>query len=348
MTVRDDYFKSFCKVSKAFGTVLRKDELLELVVKSALEAFNGKAACLYLTDEEKDEMVPVAQKGLSETYLQKGLTRGSRVKAVLQKEGYLVVKDATTDPRLDNQEVKKAEGIASILIAPIMVQEKVYGALVIYTASPRDFSSDEIDFLGALAEQGGMAVQQARLYERMRQDLTLFHDLASGINSSLDIEKILHILTADICEAFGMKGVNLRLLDKDTGTLKLVASYGLSEEFLGKGPVSADQSVVQALDGETVAIADARSDQRVQYREAMKKEGIVSMLVVPIKAREEVIGVMRLCSGVAREFPQDMLTLVDALAHQGALAIQNANLYRALQADKKSLEEDIWSHRLWF
>lgn len=348
MTERDDYFKTFCKVSKAFGTVVRKDELLDLIVESAAETLTGKAACLYLTDEEKDEMVPVAQKGLSETYLRTGLTRGSRVKAVLQKEGYLLVKDATTDPRLDNQEVKKAEGIASILISPMTWKEKVYGALVIYTASPRDFSQDEIDFLGALAEQGGMAIQQARLFERMRQDLTLFHDLASGINSSLDIKKILHILTADICEAFGMKGVNIRLLDKDTETLKLLASYGLSEEFLNKGPVSADESVVQALDGETVAIEDARSDPRVQYRDAMQREGIVSMLCVPIKSKERVIGVMRLCSGFERKFTPSMITLVEALAHQGALAIQNANFYLALQKDKKSLEEDIWSHRLWF
>lgn len=67
--------------------------------------------------------------------------------------------------------------------------------------------------------------------------------------------------------------------------MDLVASHGLSEEFLNKGPVSADKSVVQALNGETVVIKDVRTDKRVQYRKEIKKEGIVSMLCVPVKSK---------------------------------------------------------------
>jgi GAF domain-containing protein len=80
----------------------------------------------------------------------------------------------------------------------------------------------------------------------------------------------------------------------------------------------------------------------------MKSEGIVSMIVAPILARDKVIGVMRLYSDVQREFPADLMLMVEALAHQGGLAIQNASMYLKLKEDKKSLEEDIWSHRSWF
>ena len=72
------------------------------------------------------------------------------------------------------------------------------------------------------------------------------------------------------------------------------------------------------------------------------------MLCVPIKAKEAVIGVMGLFSGTARKYPEDVIILVNALAHTGGLAIQNASMYLSLQEDKKSLEEDIWSHRSWF
>ena len=82
--------------------------------------------------------------------------------------------------------------------------------------------------------------------------------------------------------------------------------------------------------------------------EAIRSEGIVSMLTVPIRARDEVIGVMRLLSEVERDFPEDMIMLVNALAVQGGIAIQNASLYLRLDEDKKSLEEDIWSYRSWF
>ncbi|MFP4347876.1 MAG: GAF domain-containing protein [Desulfococcaceae bacterium] len=349
MTDRKDYFKTFCMISKAFGSTLNRDELLDLIVQSAIDTMNGKAACIFLADPQKEDMFsPAYQKGLSDNYLHSDPYRGKAMVDELVKKGYLVFDDIASDPRVENKEAKKSEGIASILVVPVMVEAKPIGVLSLYTAEAREFSEDEIEFLSALAEQGGIAIQNARLVERMRKNALLFHDLADSINSSLDIQKILHILTADLAETFGMKGVNIRLLNKDSGTLDLVATYGLSEDFLNKGPVSKDKSVSGALDGETVVIQNAQTDRRVQYQEAMKKEGIVSMLCVPLRVGEEVIGVMRLCSETERDFPEDMIILVEALASQGGIAIQNASMYLSLQEDKKDLEQDVFSHRMWF
>ena len=63
---------------------------------------------------------------------------------------------------------------------------------------------------------------------------------------------------------------------------------------------------------------------------------------------DEVIGIMRLCSAVKRDYPEDIIVLVNALSQTGGLAIQNASLYLALQDDMKELKDDIWSHRSWF
>jgi GAF domain-containing protein len=348
MTQRDNYFKTFCKISKAFGTTLGKEKLLDLIVHSAIDTMEAKAACLFLADEEKDVFVPVAQKGLSENYLHASPLQAKKVVDDILKGGYLAFYDATADPRLENLEAKKAEGIASILTVPVMVEKKTIGVLSLYTAEHRDFSKDEIDFLSALADQGGIAIEQSRLFERINQNSMLFLDLASSINSTLDIKQVLHILTAETCEALKMKGVLIRLLNHETGNLELVASYGLSEEYQNKGPVSIKKSMAQALKGETVIIEDVSTDNRLQYKAEIIEEGILSMLRVPIKAREEVIGVMCLYSGTTRKYPEDVITLVNALAHTGGLAIQNASMYLSLQEDKKSLEEDIWSHRSWF
>lgn len=349
MTVKKDYFKTFCKISRAFGSTVNRDELLDLIVQSAIDSMDGKASCLFLADQElEDVFSPACQKGLSDNYLHADPYRGKAMVDELVKSGRLIFADVASDPRVENKEAKQAEGIASILVVPVMVEAKPIGVLSLYTAEVRKFSQDDIEFLSALADQGGIAIQTARLVERMRRNALLFHDMADSINSSLDIQKILHILTADLAETFGMKGVNIRLLNKDTGTLELVATYGFSEEFLNKGPVSKDKSVSSALKGETVTIKNAQTDKRVQYRAAMKKEGIVSMLCVPLKVGEEIIGVMRLCSETEREFPEDMIILVEALAGQGGIAIQNASMYLSLQEDKKDLEQDIWSHRMWF
>ena len=348
MTKEKDYFRTFCKVSKAFGSTLYKEKLLDLIVESAIETMDAKAACLFLADEKHDIFVPTAQRGLSDNYLHAQPLRAKSIVKVVLKGGYLFIRDATTDTRVENHEAKKAEGIASILDVPVMVRDKVIGILALYTATARDFSSDEIEFLSALAEQGGMAIQRARLLERIQKNSMLFLDLASAINSSLDVKKILHNLTVDISEALGMKGVIIRLLNKETGNLQLVASHGLSDEFLNKGQVSAEKSVAQAMKGETVIIEDVENDKRIQYRDEAILEGIVSMLVVPVKVKDDVIGIMRLCSAVKRDYPEDIILLVNALAQTGGLAIQNASLYLALQDDMKELKNDVWSHRSWF
>lgn len=350
MVNNKNFFRTFCKISKAIGTAVEKDEILDLIVTSAIEAMSGKAACLFLADEEGDVFVPMAQKGLSDSYLHAKPERARKVVPELLKEGYLTVEDATADPRLENHEAKKAEGIASILVVPVMVRDRAIGVLSLYSATPRKFSTDEIEFLSALAEQGGMAIEQARLLSRIRNNSMLFLDLAANINSSLDIKGILHILTADIAEALAVKGVYVRLYNEETDEMELVASYGLSEGYLAKGPVYAGKSPIQkeVLGGRTVIVKNIRDDKRIQYQEEAEKEGIVSLLCTPVRSKADVIGVMVLCSGYERHWSDDEVIMVNALAHQGGLAIQNASMYLALECDMKDLKDEIWSHRSYF
>ena len=348
MTRDTDYFKTFCKISKAFGTAITKQELLDLVVSSAIDTMGGKAACLFLQDRKRDVFVPTAQQGLSDTYFHANPMKARRIVDALNKAGYLAFPDATSDPRLENHDAKKAEGIASLLTVPVNMKDHTIGVLSLYTGVRREFEADEIDFLRALAEQAGIAIEKTRLLNRMQKLTMLFLDLASSINSSLDIQEILSNLTENICDTLGMKGALIRLLDEDSGSLKLVASHGLSDEFLERGAITSTETAARALKGETIVISDATTDERIHYKDAMKSEGIASMIVTPILARDQVIGVMRLYSEVQREFPSELMVMVEALAHQGGLAIQNASMYLKLQEDKKNLEEDIWSHRSWF
>ena len=265
------------------------------------------------------------------------------------KEGHLAIPDAVTDPRVTDHEAKKREGIAAMLVVPVMVRGKVIGVLTLYTDKPREFTPDEIAFQRALAEHGGMAIKTAQMFDRINSNAKLFHDLAASINSSLDIKHIMNIMTSSIAESLDMKGVSIRLLNKETGTLDLVASSGLSREFLNKGPVYAEKSVTEVMRGETVVIRDVATDKRIQYPKETLKEGIRSILCIPIRSVDEVIGVMTLSSDdPEREFSKDLVMLANAVAHQGGLAIQNASRYLALQDDKESLEKDIWSHRQWF
>jgi GAF domain-containing protein len=348
MTRKTDYFQTFRKISQAFGTAATEEELLELVVQSAIDILDGKAACLYLADERKDLFVAKAQRGLSENYLHASPIRAQKLVKELLKEGHLAFEDATKDPRLENHAAKAKEGIASILTVPVRVRDQTIGVLSLYTAKKRKFTGAEIEFLDALADQGGVAIEKTRLLERIQSNALLFLDLASAINSTLDIKEVLHTLTVKVSENLGMKGAALRLLDEESGSLKLVASHGLSESFLGVGRHTSIETSAAALKGETLVIEDAARDKRVRYKDELAAEGIASMIITPISARDEIIGTLRLYSPVTRQYPEDMIIMVKALAHQGGLAIQNASMYLKLQADQKALEDDVWSHRSWF
>lgn len=348
MTKEKDYFRTFCNLSQAFGTAATMEELLTLIVESAAEKMNGKASCLFLADQKKDIFVPKAQFGLSENYLHANPIKAKEVVSALKKEGHLIFEDATTDARLENHEAKKTEGIASIVTVPVMVEDRCIGVLSLYTAEKRTFTDDDLFFIKALAANGGIALRKARLLERIERNSILFLELASAINSSLDIKQVLYNMGERTCKALGMKGVTIRLLNEETNDLEMVSSYGLSDEFVEKGPVSAEKSIKAALSGETVAIEDISKDKRLQYPQETKKEGINSMVCVPIRSRDRIIGVMRLYSSCRRKYPRDFITIVEALAHTGALAIQNAAMYLSLKEDKKNLEEDIWRHRSYF
>lgn len=343
-----DYFKTFCKISKAFGTTAKRDELLKLIVDSVVESMNGKAACLFLADERQDVFVPTAQTGLSENYLHANPMKARRIVAALEEKGCLYFPDATTDPRLENHDAKKAEGIASLLTVPVRVSNRTIGVLSLYTAEKREFQETETEFISSLAEQGGIAIENNRLHQRIQKNAMLILDLAANINSSMEIHDILNELTVNICDKLGLRGAAIRLLDEDRDEMKLVASHGLSEGFLEKGRTTTIETAQRALKGETLIIIDSATDNRIAFKEAMQAEGLVSMIVTPIMTREKVIGVLRLYSDIQREFPEDILVMVKALAHQGGVAIQNASMYLKLQEDKKALEKDIWSYRSWF
>ena len=350
MPVRIDYFKKLVELCKTFGTARNRRELLEMIFGSAMDILGGKAACLYLTEVGKDELIPIAQRGLSESYFRskKSLLTQKIVPQVLRKR-FFYCRDAASDSKLAYPDAKKAEGIASILGVPVMVKGKIKGVFCLFTESPQDFTSEEKEFAALLAQQAGGVMEHARLIDHLRQETQLFFDLAVNLSGTLEVKEILRVLTIDISKALRVKGVSIRLLDEQHNTLELVAAHGLSKKYLEKGPISAQESIPQVMKGKKpVIILNAAKDKRVQYHEMNQEEGIVTILAAPIKTKEEVIGVLRLYSKVIRHFTPEEVKLVTALAYLGGLAIQNASLYLTCQTDMRDLKEELWSHRSWF
>jgi|SRR6185312_15027696 len=183
-----------------------------------------------------------------------------------------------------------------------------------------------------------------------RDYYTALYQAALTISSSLELEEVLQSVVKSTTEAMQVKACGLRLLDPRTGLLKLAAVYGLSEDYLAKGPVDVDHSPIdtEALCGTPAIIQDVRIDTRFQYKEAAEREGIVSVLCVPLGVRGETIGVMRVYTRELATFHEDDIQFLSVLASLAALAIENANLYDSLKRSYDGVMDVLWGSSLQY
>ncbi len=167
--------------------------------------------------------------------------------------------------------------------------------------------------------------------------LSAFIRIIRAISSSLDLKEVLHLIVKSTCEMTGSKGCALMLLDEEDQRLEVKSSYGLSDQYLRKGPISADKSIFDTLKGKPVIIEDATSDPKIQYPQEAKQEGIASIVSLPIVLRERVIGVLRLYTPVPCRFTTDDIDFLSAIAMQSGLAIENAKMYEYVKVNYEKL-----------
>lgn len=168
------------------------------------------------------------------------------------------------------------------------------------------------------------------------------HEAAKAINSTLNLDEALAKIVRATTEATGAKGCSIMLLDEGKMYLVHTATYGLSDQYIRKGVIMADQSLADALKGEPVIVSNACSDPRLQYPVEAEKEGIGSMLCVPMAVRDVVIGVIRIYSSQKQDFSQEDVSLLTAIANISAIAIQNARMHDSLRKAYETCRVELW------
>ena len=159
--------------------------------------------------------------------------------------------------------------------------------------------------------------------------------ITDAISSIRDPEEVVLVTVESVKTALDVKGCTLFLINRKTNELKMAASYGLSDNYLNKGPISALKSIAESLEEGPIAIYDVSDDPRLQYPEEAKKEGIASILSVPIAVHGNVIGALRVYTAQPWEFTLDDVNLVQAVAQIAGMAI---DLCRLNKGYKSSIE----------
>ncbi|OQY59142.1 MAG: histidine kinase [Desulfobacteraceae bacterium 4572_88] len=159
--------------------------------------------------------------------------------------------------------------------------------------------------------------------------------VTKAISHSKDPEEVVLMTVDSVKTALDVKGCALFLINRKTDELEVAAAFGLSDEYIHKGPVSALRSIAQSLEEGPVAIYDVSDDPRLQYPEEAKKEGIASILSVPIMVANHVIGAMRIYTADPWEFTLKDVNFAQAMAQMAGMAIEMARHYKGM---KESIE----------
>ena len=155
--------------------------------------------------------------------------------------------------------------------------------------------------------------------------------ITKAISHSRDAEEIALITVESIKTILHVKGCSFFLINRKTNELELIASFGLSDEYLNKGPVRSLRTIAQSLQDGPLAIYDVMDDPRIQYPIEAKKEGIASLLSVPIVISGNFRGALRVYTSESWEFTLEDVNFIQALAQIAGMAVDMARYTKGLK-----------------
>jgi signal transduction histidine kinase len=246
------------------------------------------------------------------------------------------VDDVRVDPRSARRDVDEREGIRSMLCVPLRVGGKLIGVISAFSTRSAAFTAHHQQVLEAFAEQAGIAVQNAQLFEesvlRTRETRAL---LAAGraVTASLDRDRTMNVIMEQARAVLGAHSCGIMMLDPHTRILALAASLDVPEEMVSGVRVSEGEGIT----GQAVAqlrpmqSADLWSDPRAAYPQLSRTSGYRSMLAVPLRVGARAVGALVVLRQDVHVFAPAEEELLLALADQAAIAMEHARLYENLE-----------------
>ncbi len=230
----------------------------------------------------------------------------------------------------DHRPEVKQEGIRAYVGIPLHVRGQVVGAMVALSRTTTDFGAADLDLLVSIGRQIGIAVERMRLLDRERRrarQLETVNEVGRRLGAMLTRERLLPEITTYVCEHLGYDALNILLLDQEGHELVLDAASGLGNEALVGMRVSVNdlQSITGwvATNGQPLVVNDVRGDPR-HFRTVA---GALAELAVPIQVGGRMLGVLDAQAARVNAFHDADINVLETLAAQVAVALDNARLY---------------------
>ena len=167
-------YESLVRITKAISMIRNPEEIVLITVEGVTHALNVKGCTLFLFSPKSQELKLAGSYGLSNHYLDKGpISALHSIASSLQDAQPVAIYDVSDDPRLQYPDAAKKEGIASILAVPIIIGDRLIGSMRVYTAQPWEFTLNDVNFVQAVAQVVGMALEMCRINKGLKDSIDI-------------------------------------------------------------------------------------------------------------------------------------------------------------------------------
>jgi len=227
-------------------------------------------------------------------------------------------------------------GLKQAIYAPLTVAGQMHGLLNVVGT---DLTEDDMPAVTAFANQAAIAIENAWLLQEVQrrvEELTFLNRVGRAVTSSLNLEQILTTVVEETALVLKTEACSILLLDEKSGELVFKAAAGPRSEGVKGLRLPLGQGIAGwvAREGQRLLVPDVREDPRF-YPGIDESTGFVtkSVLVVPLKVKGKVTGVIEAVNKTESYFDQADVRLLSSIAQWAAIAIENAWLYQ--QTDEK-------------
>lgn len=338
------------EINLAITSTMHRQSQLDVLLEKIEKFFAyPTVSTLRLFHRQTGRLESLAHRGLNvDEWLKREPGRTlHRALRVVETRAPVIISDIGRDALYRDRPTPRSFGLISYAGIPLIAREQALGVLGVYTKVRHEFNSEEIEFLTTLAAQAAIAIDNAQLYEeaeRRRHEAEELARIARSLTETLDMKAIGERVVASLLELFRAQGASLRLSHADGSMRHFVAAgevFSLTEAG-SVMPASLGLTGLAFGEGKAVWSSDTLNDPRVKLNVAMREHvaesGNGSMIAVPVRGRDQTIGILTLVDRTGRNYSQSEMELLQAFADQVALALQNARLYEQTERNLQRLE----------
>ncbi|MHB9154925.1 MAG: GAF domain-containing protein [Endomicrobiales bacterium] len=334
------------QIIEIFGLSENLDTLLHQIARVLANSLKGDSCLIYLLGHDSPGLTlsgawPPHPYQVGKLRLEPG--EGLTGWVATHKKLVALPKNAYKDSRFKVFQNLPEDRYEAFLSVPILLGGELIGVINLQNRKPRAFTPNLVKLLTSTASQVAGAIEKTRLMqlaERKAKQLETITRLSSSIVSKAYIHEILQLIVTMTAQMMNSKICSLMLLDQEKQELTITATQSLSEEYRKKPALRVGASISgKALEQrKPIAVLNVTSTPGYGYPEIARKEGLRSMLAVPMFFQDKTIGVLNCYTAKEHVFTEEEISILQAIANQSAVAIENTRLLKEAHDAREALE----------